>query len=103
MRITFDNGDGLGAVDYAGALDRTSAPVIERKINHPSTLRCGLLADARLVIPQARARVVITKNDGTMLFTGYLSQAPTFEYLGQGEQGSVYRYEVAAESDELLL
>jgi len=103
MRITFDNGDGLGAVNYAGALDRTSAAVIERKINQPSTLRCGLLADSRLVIPHARARVVITKNDGTVLFTGYLTPAPTFEYLGQGEQGSVYRYEVSAESDEVLL
>ena len=78
MRITFDNGDGLGAVDYTGAVDRASAPVIERKLNQPSTLRCGLLADARFVIPQARARVVITKNDGTLLFTGYLVQAPTF-------------------------
>jgi len=103
MKLTFDNFDGRGAVEYTGSLDRTSALVIERKINHPSTLRCGLLADSRFAIPLARARVVITKNDGTLLFTGYLTQAPTFEYLGQGEQGAVYRYEVVAESDEVLL
>ena len=103
MRITFDNGDGLGAVDYTGSLDRTSAAVIERKINRPSTLRCALLGDSQFVIPQARARVVVTKSDGTFLFTGYTTQAATFEYLGQGERGLVYRNQVVAESDEVLL
>jgi len=103
MKLTIDNFDGVGAVDYSGAVDRTSAPVIERKINQPSTLRCGLLGHSQFVVPQARARVVITKNDGTFLFTGYLTQAPAYEFLGQGEQGAVYRYEVTAESDEVLL
>ena len=31
------------------------------------------------------------------------TRAPQFEYLGWGEQGAVYRYELIAESDEVLL
>ena len=103
MRITIDNFDGLGAVEYTAALDGTVAPVIERTINQPSTMRCSLLAGAGFVVPASGARVVMTRSDGTFLFTGYLTQAPTLEYQGQGERGWVVRYEMAAESDEVLL
>jgi hypothetical protein len=37
------------------------------------------------------------------VFTGYLTQSAQFEYLGWGEQGAVYRYDLIAESDEVLL
>ncbi len=36
-------------------------------------------------------------------FDGYVIAAPQYEYLGWGEQGPVYRYNVAAQSDEVLL
>jgi hypothetical protein len=103
MKITFDNFDGLGAVDYTRALDPTVAPVIERRLNQPSAMACTLLGSSGFVVPVSGARVVLTRRDGTFLFTGYLTQAPVCEYLGQGEQGRVYRYEVVAESDEVLL
>lgn len=102
MKICFDNFDGLGAVDYTSALDATVAPVIERGINQPSCMSCTLVGRG-FAVPVASARVVITLRDGTFLFTGYLTEAPTFEYLGQGEHGPVYRYAIVAESDELLL
>jgi len=103
MKITFDNFDGAGAADYTAALDATVPSVIERRINQPSTMRCTLLGGAGFAIPASGARVVITRDDGAFLFTGYLTQAPTYEYMGQGERGPVYGYEVAAESDETLL
>ncbi len=40
---------------------------------------------------------------GPLTLPGNLTQAPRFEYLGFGEQGAVYRYELVAESDEVLL
>jgi len=103
MRFTVDNFDGLEAVDYTSAIDWNAAVVIERKINEPATMRCTLLTGPGVVVPVSAARVVITKNDGTVLFTGYLTQAPTYEYLGQCERGPAYRYEVVAKSDEVLL
>ncbi|HEY3973747.1 MAG TPA: hypothetical protein VGM18_12130 [Candidatus Sulfotelmatobacter sp.] len=104
MKLTIDNLQGAGAVDYTGALDGTIAPRMERKINQPSVLKCTLLGTpAGFVTPVVGARVVLTKNSGAFVFTGYLTQAPQFEYLGFGEAGAVYRYDVIAESDEVLL
>ena len=37
------------------------------------------------------------------MFTGYVTGAPQYEYLGWGEQAPVYRYNAVAQSDELLL
>jgi len=104
MKLTIDNLQGLGAVDYMGWLDGTLAPRVERKINQPSALRCSVLGSVPgFVVPAAGGRVILAKADGSTVFTGYLTQAPQFEYLGFGEQGPVYRYDLIAESDEVLL
>ena len=104
MKITIDNLQGLGPQDYTQVLDGTVAPGIVRKINQPAQFKCKLLGGAPgFVIPVAGARVTIAKANGSFLFTGYLTETPQFEYLGFGEQGAVYRYEVIAESDEFLL
>jgi hypothetical protein len=47
--------------------------------------------------------VILVKANGSYVFTGYLTQAPQCEYLGWGQQAPVYRYLLAAESDEVLL
>jgi hypothetical protein len=104
MKFTIDNLQGLGAVDYTVALDGTVAPRVERKTNQPAALRCSVVGNAvGFVVPVMGARVVLTKTNGSFVFTGYLTQAPQFEYLGWGEQGAVYRYDLSAESDEVLL
>jgi hypothetical protein len=104
MKLTIDNLQGQGAVDYTAALDGTVAPRVERKINQPAEMRCSLVrSSAGFVAPVTGARVVLTKAGGAFVFTGYLTQAPQFEYLGFGEHGAVYRYDLMAESDEVLL
>jgi len=104
MKLTIDNLNGLGAVDYTVAVDLTVAPRVERRINQPSGLWCTLVANSpAFVVPVAGAHAVLTRTDGSLIFTGYLTQAPAAEYLGVGQQGPVYRYAMAAESDEVLL
>ena len=104
MKLTIDNLQGQGAVDYTAALDGTVAPRVERKINQPAEMRCSLVgSSAGFVAPATGARVILTKTGGTFLFTGYLTEAPQFEHLGFGEHGAVYRYDLIAESDEVLL
>lgn len=104
MKLTIDNLSGQGAVDYTSALDGTIAPQIVRKINQPARFECSLLANAPgFVVPASGARVCVTKSSGEFFFTGYMTQAPLCEYLGCGEQGPYYRYDVVAESDEVLL
>jgi len=104
MKLTIDNLQGQGVVDYTTALDATVAASVERRINQPAGLRFSLVANSPgFVTPAAGGRVMLAKADGSILFTGYLTEAPQFEYLGFGEQGPVYRYDVWAESDEVLL
>jgi hypothetical protein len=104
MKITIDNLMGQGAVEYTGALDGTVAPRVERRINQPALFTCSLLGQpAGFVLPVSGARITVTKASGEFLFSGYLTQAPQCEYLGWGEQGAVYRYNVVAESEEVLL
>jgi len=104
MKITIDNLSGDGAIDYTLSLDGSVAPRVERVLNRPSKLSFSLRANSNgFVIPANGARVCLTKADGSFVFTGYLVQAPELEYLGVGEQGPVYQYKLAAESDEVLL
>lgn len=98
MRILIDN------TDYTGALDAAAPPRVVRRLNQPSRLECALvLTPAAPVVPEAGARVLLERDDGTRLFTGYLDAAPAHEYLGWGERGPEYRLAASATSDEALL
>src|ERR1700689_5066506 len=104
MKLTIDNLQGQGAQDYTGSLDGTQSPKIERKLNQPAELQFSLISNTPgFVIPVMSARVTLGKANGSDVFTGYVSAAPQYEYLGWGEQGPVYRYNVVAQSDEVLL
>jgi len=104
MKLTIDNLQGQGPQDYSGALDATKPATVERKLNQPAELQFSLLANSSgFVIPVTGARVILVKANGSYVFTGYVIAAPQYEYLGWGEQSPVYRYNVAALSDEALL
>jgi hypothetical protein len=104
VRVTFDNLDGNGAVDYSACLCADGPVKIDRVLNAPS--RCSgtiVLGDSTLIVPVRRARVVVTADSGTMLFTGYVATEPVAIYAGVGTMGPVYRTEFSAVSDEWLL
>jgi len=104
MKLMIDNLQGLGALDYTAWIDATVAARIERTLNEPGRLCFSLAADeSGFVLPLSEARVTLAKENGELLFTGYLNESPAREYLGWGEKGPVYRYDLVAESDEVLL
>jgi hypothetical protein len=104
MNLTIDNLQGQGPQDYTAGLDGTKPPVVERKLNQPAELQFSLVANSLgMVIPVRAARVTLSKANGTFVFTGYVTAAPQYEYLGWGEQAPVYRYNLVAQSDEILL
>jgi hypothetical protein len=104
MKLQIDNLDGFGPRDYTSAIDGSRLPQVIRKLNKPSELRVSLVAtSASFVVPKVGGRVTLGKTNGQDVFTGYLMQAPAFEYLGWGEQGPVYRYNLIVQSDEALL
>ncbi len=104
MKITIDNLDGLGAVDYSGAVAAEGPVTVQRVLNAPS--RCTaeiVLGVDGLAVPKRRGRVVVSAADGTLLFTGYLATEPVRVWAGESSQGAVYRARISAVSDEWLL
>jgi len=104
VKVTIDNLDGAGAVDYSAALCADGPVKIARGLNVPSVCS-GMLdvSDAGLAVPVRRGRVVVTAANGTVLFTGYIATDPEALYAGAGVKGAVYRYAFSAISDEWLL
>ena len=104
MKLTIDNLDGLGAIDYSGAVDASEAWTIERTLNAPSLMKAMLcLEGSGLAKPVRRGRVVVSSDAGTCLFTGYLATEPAAIYAGVASAGPVYRLQCSAVSDEWLL
>jgi hypothetical protein len=104
MKITIDNLDGLGPQDYTAFVDRKKNPSLARKLNTAAELKFGVLgALGGLAVPVIGGRVMLTLDSGDDLFTGYILQTPTFQYLGWSDGSPTYRYEVDALSDVMLM
>jgi hypothetical protein len=104
MKLTIDNLDGAGAVDYSPTLCASGPLKIERVLNAPCICSCLLdVSDAGLAIPARRGRIVAAAENGTVVFTGYVATEPEAVYAGMGLKGPVYRYALSAVSDEWLL
>ena len=94
MRITIDNLDGLGALDYTGAVAAEGPMKVQRGLNVPSRCTLELLVGVGgLAIPVRHARVIVTAEDAdaTVLFTGYVATEPVQVYAGEGVTGAAYR------------
>src|SRR5438874_11758340 len=104
MILTIDSFDGAGARDYTRFLDAENPANITRKLNQPARMLAHLVAEAtQMIVPLAGGRVILARADGYKLFTGYLTTAPEFDYLGWAQTGPAYRYKLLAESDEFIL
>jgi hypothetical protein len=104
MRLFIDNFDGNGPRDYTSAVEPGARLVITRKLNQPTKLIAALVTNGTgFVVPANGGRITLVMQSGAFLFTGYLTAAPTLEYLGCGTYGAVYRVHVTANSDEFLL
>ncbi len=104
MKLLIDNLDGLGPQDYTAFVDSGKNPSLVRKLNSPAELKFGLVAgDGSLVVPVIGGRVTLTLSNGNDLFTGYIVQTPTYQYLGWADRGLACRYAVDALSDVMLM
>jgi len=91
--------------DYTKALDAAHPVTIERTLNAPSVcqLWLSLPSDGSLAKPLRNQSLIVTGDDGTYYFTGYIAISPLPEYAGMSLEGPRYRIAVQALSDELLL
>jgi hypothetical protein len=104
MKLLIDNLGGLGSQDYTAFVDSSKNPNLIRKLNHPAELKFGLIPGrGSLEVPVMGGRVVLSLSNGNDLFTGYVVHSPTYQYLGRGDSGALYRYDVDAVSDVMLM
>ena len=104
MKLTIDSLGGLGPQDYTAFVDSGESPSVVRKLNAPTEFKFGLVAGTGdLVVPVIGGRVMLTLNNGNDLFSGYIVETPTYQYLGWADRGLIYRYEIDARSDVMLM
>lgn len=95
----------INGVDYAGWLDGVRPLKVERRLNVPSLCRLvvSVPAEGTVAAPMRNQSLQVEGDDGTVYFTGYLAMSPMAEYGGLGLRGPVYRWDLEAVSDEVLL
>lgn len=103
MKLTIDNYDGKGPVDYTSSVVAGRPFRIMRRINAPVTCAVTLLPAQGLATPVRNGRMLVTDDIGNILFTGYAATEPALELAGQGAMGAVYQAVISAISDEILL
>lgn len=108
VKLTIDNLDGKGPLDYSQAICADDAGkktlTVTRSLNEPTLARFELdCANRGLATPAVNAWVVITSDNGAFLFTGYVPSAPEPLFRGYGSTGPEYRVVVNALSEDWLL
>lgn len=104
MKLTINNFDGNGAVDYTACIVESSTFRIVRTLNAPTLFYVSLLPTAvSLPTPARNARLTCSDDNGNLLFTGYLAVEPEMVLAGEGTTGQIYAAEVTAVSDDILL
>lgn len=104
VKLTIDNLDGKGAVDYSQSVVATEKFLIKRQLNEPSLCSFALApAVVDLPTPVRHGRVVVADDAGNIVFTGYVAAEPALELVGQSSAGPALQALVSAVSDETLL
>lgn len=103
MKLTIDNHDGNGAIDYTRSIVAGRPFRILRRLNQPVTCGVTLFPASGAATPARNGRMVLADDSGVVLYTGYLAAEPALELVGQGTAGSVYQIVISAISDEILL
>lgn len=104
MKVTIDNLDGKGSVDYSECVVATEKFIIKRQLNEPSLCSFKVAPSvAGLMMPVRRGRLIVRDDSGNVLFTGYLPMEPALELVGQSSEGAAYQGFVSSVSDEILL
>jgi hypothetical protein len=102
LKITIDNRDGNGPIDYSGALAGPTPLKIERKLNAPTVCQASLLPTGA-AIPRRNGRVMVSAESGALLFSGYVVSEPEGIFAGEGCEGTIYLLQVSALSDDIIL
>jgi hypothetical protein len=103
LKLTIDNHDGKGPIDYTASIVAGQPFRIVRRLNQPSTCAVTVFPAAGVATPARNGRMIVANDEGTLLFTGYVATEPAIELVGRGSEGVVCQAAVSAVGDEILL
>jgi hypothetical protein len=103
LKLTIDNHDGKGPIDYSASIVAGQPFRIVRRLNQPSTCAVTVFPAAGVATPARNGRMIVANDEGTLLFTGYVATEPAIELVGRGSEGVVCQAAVSAVGDEILL
>jgi hypothetical protein len=103
LKITIDNHDGKGPVDYSSAVVMGKPLRIMRRLNQPAVCELTLFPGSGFATPVRNGRLVVENDGGVVLFTGYVATEPALELAGRRSEGVAWQTVVSAMSDEILL
>jgi hypothetical protein len=103
LKLTIDNHDGKGPIDYTASIVAGQPFSIVRRLNQPSTCAVTVFPGRGVATPVRNGRVIVANDEGTLLFTGYVATEPALELVGRGTEGVIYQTVVSAVGDEMLL
>ena len=100
MKLTIDNLDGKGELDYTAMLDAEAAPKITRKLNQPAVMVAQLvIASGAALTAVAGGHVRLYRDNGELWFTGYLTAAPVLNWAGPGVGGAAWQARLEAKGE----
>lgn len=103
MKLTIDNHDGKGPLDYSRSVVAGRPFRIVRRLNDPVTCAFTVFPGQALAVPARNGRVIVADDSGNLLFTGYIATEAALELAGQASLGAVYQAVVSAISDDILV
>ena len=96
MRLTIDNMNGAGEIDYSGLLDPEAPPKIVRKLNRPPVLTAELMCSGAGLEATAGSKLRLYRDSGGVWFSGYLAEAPQKVFAGASMGSPVLRVRLHA-------
>ncbi len=99
MKLTIDNLNGAGEIDYSGLLDAEAPPKIVRKLNRPPVLTISLMCSGGGIDAKAGSKVRLYRDSGGLWFSGYLADAPQKLFAGAAMGSPVFRVVLHAQGE----
>jgi hypothetical protein len=99
MKLTIDNLNGAGEIDYTALLDAGTPPRIVRKLNQSPLCTAWLACQGTGISARAGSKLRLYRDSGALWFSGYLADAPIQSYAGIAMGAPVFRVELSAKGE----
>jgi len=103
MKLTIDNMNGAGEIDYTALLDSDAPPKIVRKLNQAPLCTAWLACHGSGISVGGGSKLRLYRDSGALWFSGYLLNAPALSFAGMASGAPVFRMALSARGESSAL